>query len=216
MVNLIATEADGKRDITTVELGRPDQGGALKQYDLHLGKGSIYTHYGDDDYAIAFTQPGISEVGIRFETDEDATYTLSWDTENGEFSYLHLIDNITGIDTDCLTTSEYRFTAKTSDYKSRFKLVFGYTGVEENEDGASTGSATFAFLMGNELVVNCGPSTSSGTATLQMFDLMGRMVMQRQVSGTQTSIMMPDMPAGVYVLRLSGNNGTRTQKIVME
>ena len=216
LVNLIATEADGKRDITTVELGRPDQGGALKQYDLHLGKGSIYTHYGDDDYAIAFTQPGISEVGIRFETDEDATYTLSWDTENGEFSYLHLIDNITGIDTDCLTTSEYRFAAKTSDYKSRFKLVFGYTGVEENEDGASTGSATFAFLMGNELVVNCGPSTSSGTATLQMFDLMGRMMMERQVSGTQASIMMPDMPAGVYVLRLSGNNGTRTQKIVME
>jgi len=219
LVNLIATEEDGNRDIVTVELGRPEVGGAFKQYDMHLGKGCIYTHYEDADYAIAFTLPGLSEIGIRFETDEDATYTMTWDMENGEFSYLHLIDNITGSDIDCLTATEYRFTSRTNDYKSRFKLVFEYTGVEEQEDGPSTGSGTFAFMMGDELVVNCGPSTglgTAGTATLQMFDMMGRLVMQKTVSGTQTTIAMPEMTAGVYVLRLSDNNGSRVQKIVIE
>ncbi|MBQ6683885.1 MAG: hypothetical protein IJM74_07265, partial [Bacteroidales bacterium] len=166
LVNLIATEEDGNRDITTIELGRPEVGGAFKQYDLRLGTSCIYTHYEDADYAIAFTRPGLSEIGIRFETDEDATYTLTWDMENGEFSYLHLIDNMTGIDIDCLTATEYRFTSRPSDYKSRFKLVFEYTGVEEQEDGPSTSSGTFAFMMGNELVVNCGPSTpSTGSGT---------------------------------------------------
>jgi len=186
---------------------------------MHLGKGCIYTHYEDADYAIAFTLPGLSEISIRFETDEEATYTMTWDMENGEFSYLHLIDNMTGSDIDCLTATEYRFTARPSDYKSRFKLVFEYTGVEEQEDGPSTGSGTFAFMMGNELVVNCGPSTGSGTAgtaTLQMFDMMGRLVMQKTVNGTQTTIAMPEMTAGVYVLRLSDNNGSRVQKIVIE
>ena len=71
--------------------------------------------------------------------------------------------------------------------------------------------------MGNELVVNCGPSTGSGAATLQMFDMMGRQVMSTTVSGTQTTTMLPDVTAGVYVLRLiDKTNGTRTQKIVIE
>ena len=209
LVNLIATEEDGNRDITTIELGRPEAGGAFKQYDMHLGKGCIYTHYEDADYAIAFTLPGLSEIGIRFETDEDATYTLTWDMENGEFHYLHLIDNLTGIDIDCLTTTEYRFKAKASDYKSRFKLVFEYTGVEENEDGPSTGSGTFAFIMGNELVVN-------GEGYFQMFDLAGRLVMTETMSGTQTTAVLPDVPTGVYVIRLTNKKGTRVQKMVIE
>ena len=212
LINLIVTEDDGNRDIATIELGRPEAGGAIKQYDLHLGTGCIYSHYEDQDYAIAFTQPGISEVPVRFETDEDATYTLTWDMENGEFSYLHLIDNMTGSNIDCLQEREYRFTSKTTDYKSRFKLVFEYTGVEENEYGPSTGSGTFAFIMGNELVVNGGPSTGSGAAALQMFDMMGRQVMTKNVSGVQTTIMLPDVPAGVYILRMND----RVQKIIIE
>ena len=216
LVNLIATEEDGNRDITTIEVGRPDRGGAFKYYDMHLGKGCLYTHYEDQDYAIVFTQPEVDQVSVRFETDEDANYTMTWDTENGEFSYLHLIDNITGSDIDCLQDREYRFTSKVTDYKSRFKLVFGYTGVDENEeDGPSTGSGTFAFMMGDELVIN-GPSTGSGTALLQMFDMTGRMVMQQSVSGTQTTVSLPDLTAGVYVLRLSDRNGSRVQKIVIE
>ena len=212
LINLIVTEDDGNRDIATIELGRPEAGGAIKQYDLHLGTGCIYSHYEDQDYAIAFTLPGISEVSVRFETGADAAYTLTWDMENGEFSYLHLIDNMTGSNIDCLQEREYRFTSKTTDYKSRFKLAFEYTGVEENEDGPSTGSGTFAFIMGNELVVNGGPSTGSGAAALQMFDMMGRQVMTKNVSGVQTTIMLPDVPAGVYILRMND----RVQKIIIE
>ena len=122
------------------------------------------------------------------------------------------ITDMTGSNIDCLQEREYRFTSKTTDYKSRFKLAFEYTGVEENEDGPSTGSGTFAFIMGNELVVNGGPSTGSGAAALQMFDMMGRQVMTKNVSGVQTTIMLPDVPAGVYILRMND----RVQKIIIE
>ena len=217
LVNLIATDGDGKSDITIVELGRPDKGGAVKAYDLHLGKGCLYTRYEGEDYAIAFTQPGITEVGIRFEADEEATFTMTWDIENGEFGYLHLIDNLTGTNTDCLSASEYHFNATPDDYKSRFKLVFDYTGIEENEeDGPSTGSGTFAFQMGDQLVVNGGPSTGSGTALLQMFDVTGRLMMEKTIAGAQTTTALPDLSTGVYVLLLKGTNGTQTQKIVIE
>jgi predicted outer membrane repeat protein len=208
LVNLIVTEDDGNRDIVTVELGRPETGGAFKQHDLRLGMGDIYVRYEDQDYAIAFTQPGISEVGVRFESEEETDFTMTWDMENGEFSYLHLIDNMTGADIDCLHATEYHFTSRPSDYKSRFRLVFDYTGLEEDAMPAEE-STPFAFMMGDELVVN-------GEGTLQMFDMMGRQVMQSAVSGTQTVTALPQTTAGVYVIRLSNKNGTRTQKIVIE
>lgn len=209
LVNLIVTEESGNRDLCTVELGRPDKGGLVKAKGVKAGKGSIYCHYDDEDYAIVFTQPGISEVGIRFETPEDDTFTLTWDTENGDFGYLHLIDNKTGNDIDCLTTNEYRFSANADDYKSRFRLVFNYTGVEENgQDGPSTGLGSFAFVMGNELVVN-------GEGRLEMIDMLGRVIKTETLNGVQSTTALP-ATAGVYVLRLTGKDGVRVQKMIVE
>ena len=207
LVNLIAYDADGNRDLTTIELGRPDKGGALKANDLGTGTGSIYTHYEDEDYSIVFTQPGINSVAVRFETAEDASYTMKWDTENGSFSYLHLIDNITGIDVDCLSSDEYRFSSKTSDFKSRFKLVFDYTGVEENET-PSTDSASFAFVMDGNLVVN-------GEGNLEIVDLNGRVLSATRLSGTQSCVTLPNVASGLYMLRLSSEMGVRMQKIII-
>ena len=138
---------------------------------------------------------------------------MTWNTQNGEFSYLHLIDNMTGTDIDCLSKSEYKFTAQVSDYNSRFRLMFGYTGIEENgEDGPSTGSGTdtaFAFIMNGELVVN-------GTGLMQLIDLNGRMLTSYNINDAQSTVALPDIPAGLYVLRLITENGTRTQKIILE
>lgn len=209
LVNLIATDEDGKRDFTTVELGRPDRGGALKAYDLHLGKGCIYTHYEDEDYSIAFTQPGLAEVGIRFEADEEATFTMTWGTQNGDLDYLHLKDNITGTDIDCLTTEEYRFTATPDDYKSRFRLMFGYTDIEEPEVPEPVeGPTSFAFQMGSQLVVN-------GEGYLEMIDMLGRIVRTETLHGSQSMVSMPHGTTGVYVLRLTSKGVTRVQKIVV-
>lgn len=211
LVNLIVCDDEGKRDIVTIELGRPDKGGAKVMRNMLVGKGLIYCRYNDEDYAIAFTQPGMNEASIRFETTEDCIYTLTWDAENGEFAYLHLIDNITGSDIDCLTTSEYRFTSKTTDYTSRFRLLFDYTGVEENgEDGLSTGSDTsaFAFQMGDKLVVN-------GEGTLQLIDMNGHMMNEWNALGTQSTVNLPHVAQGIYLLRLIGKDRTKIQKIVI-
>ncbi len=213
LVNLMATDGYGNRDIVTVELGRPDKGGALKHDAWRTGKGSLWCRYEDEDYALVFTQPGLEYANIRFACDEDGEYTMTWNTQNGEFNYLHLIDNITGADIDCLSKSEYKFTAHASDYNSRFRLVFDYTGIEENgEDGPSTGSGTdtaFAFIMNGELVVN-------GTGLMQLIDLNGRMLTNYNINDAQSTVTLPDIPAGLYVLRLITENGTRTQKIILD
>ena len=212
LVNLMATDANGNRDIVTVELGRPDKGGALKQDAMHSGKGSLWCRYEDEDYALVFTQPGLDAANIRFASDEDGEYTMTWSTHNGEFSYLHLIDNITGADIDCLQKTEYKFLATTTDYKSRFRLVFDYTGIEENEDGpsTSTGAETFAYYANGEIHLT---GTHDGKARLQNIDMTGRTIVSRDgVHTVSTNTMAP----GVYVLRLTDGNGTRIQKIILD
>jgi len=82
-----------------------------------------------------------TEVPINFKAEENGTYTLNFSAEQVSFSYLHLIDNLTGADVDLLNAGDcgsgsamttegmsYTFTAKTTDDASRFRLVFATSG----------------------------------------------------------------------------------------
>jgi hypothetical protein len=206
LVNLFVSETNGNSDMVTVELGRPDEGGAKLMQGLRAGNAKIWCHYNDKDYAVAYTQPGITEAAVRFESVEDTEYTMRWSTYNGEFSYLHLIDNMTGADVDCLSATEYRFNAKPSDYKSRFRLVFDYTGIEE--DTAAEAAPNFAFMMNDELVV-------TGEGLLQVFDMNGRMLVSKELHGVQTTLALPNVANGVYVMRLTEGSQSRIQKMVI-
>ena len=207
MVNMAVEDERGRRDYTTVELDRPDEGGGEKIRGLHAGDASLWVSYGGQDWQVAFTKPGLREVPVRFEAYKDGTYTLSWETHNGYFSYMHLIDNLTGTDIDCLQADEYRFEATTHDYTSRFRLVFEFTGVEENDE-PTEGPTSFAFMMGDELVIN-------GEGMLEMFDLNGRCIFSETLHGTQSTVSLPQTASGVYILRLTANQQTRTQKMVI-
>ena len=144
---------------------------------------------------------------MNFKAKENGTYTLSVNPEGAEMAYLHLIDNMTGADVDLLAgcgdarhcVSTYTFTAKTTDYTSRFKLVFAVN------DGSSTGSETFAFISNGNLIVN-------GEGMLQVIDMMGRVIVSRDAARyVSTNGMAP----GVYVLRLIDGENIKVQKIVI-
>ena len=208
LVNLICYEPSGHRDFTTVEVNRPELGGGSKMQNLRTGYASIYAHFEDNDYQTLFTPMGVSTVPVWFETEEDGVFTLRWNTLHGDFNYLHLIDHIMGTDIDCLTTDEYIFEAKTSDYESRFRLVFDCVGMEEYEED-DLNSATFAFQMGDELVIN-------GEGMLQMFDISGRCLMSTQTMGQQSSVSLPKTAAGLYLLRLTTDSQVKVQKMVIK
>ena len=211
LVNLFAEDAKGNHDMVTVELGRPDKGGAPKQQALCASTGSLWCSYEGENYAIAFTQPGLNAANIRFASVEDAEYTMTWNTQNGEFSYLHLIDNITGADIDCLTTEKYEFTSRTTDYTSRFRLVFGYTGIEEpSVPEPVEGPTPFAYYANGEIHL---VGADACDASLQIIDMTGRIIVSRDAARhVSTNGMVP----GVYILRLTTDTGSRTQKIILE
>ncbi len=206
LVNLFCYDAEGHYDVTTVEMNRPELGGGSKLKDKRNGNSLIYARLEDEDYQTLFAPTGTSTVPVRFEPSQDGVYTMRWGTLHGDFHYLHLVDNMSGADVDMLRSEEYRFEATTSDYISRFKLVFEVTDVEENPIEAE--ATTFAFCMGDEIIVN-------GTGYLEVFDVQGRRLSAKRLVDAQSSVSLPNVATGIYFLRLSDDKQVRTQKMVI-
>ena len=192
-----------------------DEGTTLPKF--RFGEHSvIYIPQGGEEYAIAYSE-GQGEMPLNFKATKDGEYTLSVNPEGVEMAYLHLVDNLTGADVDLLQpetviagenpqspTPSYIFTAKVTDYESRFRLVFA----TNNEDGPLTGSEAFAFFSnGNWIIAN------EGSATLQVIDINGRILSSESINGSVSKAI--DATAGVYMIRLINGENVKVQKIVV-
>jgi len=205
LVNLICTDSDGKREVSVIEVERPETAGSLKLKGLMSAKGNMYIHWDNDDLSNIFIDHTPDYVPVWFDAVEDGVFTITWSTANADFGYLHLVDNMTGADIDCLTDDSYTFEAHVTDMSGRFRLVFSPLGIDEEttEQGEN-----FAFIVGNELVV-------TGEGELSLIDLNGRILATEYVHGVQSHITMPKVAEGMYMLRLANANGVKVQKIVI-
>ena len=198
-------QAQGPQQVIDRARVRFGEGQALNKFNLKPNGTKLFIKQGLQDYAVVYAEMQ-GEVPVNFKVAENGSYTLSVNHENTEMNYLHLIDNMTGADVDLLQTPEYTFEAKTDDYASRFRLVFS----TDDENGASTGSASFAFINNGNIII----TDNVEGATLQVIDMMGRVIVSREgdVSG---NISTNGMTAGVYVLRLISGENVKTQKIMI-
>jgi len=200
------------------------EGGSLKKLSLNEIRTKVYAMHDHQEVAIV---PCVgNEQPVSFKAAKNGQYTLTVNVNNMEFDYLHLIDNLTGADIDLLhpetviagedpqiedstTQSEsiskpsYTFTAKTTDYASRFKLVFSVSGDENDED------APFAFINNGDIVI-IGADAGS---TLQIVDVLGHILVSRDAA---RHVSTSGMAKGVYILRLINGDDVKTQKIIIE
>lgn len=208
LVNFLVLDSEGNGDIAVLELDRDNNEGALK---MRMGDctGRISLGYDGEEYGILFRTEMEDYQPLHFKASEAGTFTLTWNTANGQFSELTLIDNIAGTTTDMLSRDSYSFEANPDQYRARFKVVIGdYKDIEEfEEDSPSTDTETFAFVMGDELVVN-------GEGRFEVIDMLGRVIKTETMTGSQSRTVLPDT-TGVYVLRLTNKNGTKVQKMVV-
>ena len=182
-------------------LVKRNEGNDFEKISLRDNRTKIFAAKDKEELAIVVCND--DEQAVNFKTVKNGTYTLSVTLQDMEADYLHLIDNLTGNNVDLLVNPTYTFEAKTTDYTSRFRLVFS---PEENENG---NSESFAFIANDEFVI-----ANEGIATLQVIDLTGRILSTETING---SFIKPiNMSSGVYMLRLINDNDVKTQKIVVE
>ena len=178
---------------------RFDEGHQLPKFQLRKNSTKVFIPQEGKDYAVVRSEE-IGALPVNFKAENSGTYTLSFTTEEMHFAYLHLIDNMTGNDVDLLATPSYSFNAKTTDYESRFKLVFA-TGNNSTDDN-------FAFYSNGSFVIN-----NEGIATLQVFDINGRILNSESINGC-TNIEV-NAASGIYMFRLVSGNDVKVQKVVV-
>ena len=208
-----------------------DGGEPLEKFTLRENGTKIYATQDNQDMAVVviasdseanrrFDAKSIqkNEQPVNFKTAKNGTYTLNVNVENMDLDYLHLIDNMTGADIDLLSPSlraqrsnlwdqgDYTFTATPADYASRFRLVF-------NANDEADGDAPFAYIDASGNIIITG---DAGTASLQVIDVMGRIVRTVGLPQCDSRTTTTGMTPGVYVLRLIDGENVRTQKIVID
>ena len=198
------------------------EGNELGKFYFGEQNANLYIPQGTEEYAIAFSE-GQGEMPLNFKANADGQYTISVNPEGVEMRYLHLIDNMTGTDVDLLaakvpelvegpacnqggvstgSTTSYTFTAKVTDYESRFRLVFVCGDANDDNDGDNA----FAFIdASGNIIVN-------GEGTLQVIDVTGRVI---HSGDAMNRVSTGGMTPGVYVLRLINGNDVKTQKIIV-
>ena len=194
MINMTLSCANKNVDQVRVRFG---QGHNLQ----HMGfrnNSKVYMPVDGNDCAVVYTE-NQGEQPVSFKAEENGTYTLSITTEDVNFGYLHLIDNMTGNDVDLLSTPSYTFEARTTDYTSRFKLVFATGNADDN----------FAFYSNGSFVIN-----NEGNATLQVIDINGRILSTENINGC-TNVNFNAAP-GVYMIRLVNGDNVKVQKVVVK
>lgn len=179
---------------------RFDEGDQLPKFQLNPSNTKLYITQGNVNFAVVHGEDN-GELPVNFKAEHNGTYTLNVETDGIEMTYLHLIDNITGADVDLLECSSYTFDAKTSDYTSRFKLVFDCWDTNDNNE-------TFAYINNGNIIVN-----NMGNAIVQVIDIMGRIISSESINGS-ASINFNET-SGIYLLRLITGNDVKVQKVVV-
>ena len=205
LVNLYLSSEHGCTDVTVVEFERPKWGGALKMKDLRMGNGVFYAQHDDTHYAALFAKKGAERVPLWFEAKEDDVFTIKWETANGDFQTMYLVDNMTGARCDMTEMDCYSFQGHVGDYRSRFYITFNVTDVEEHEEDIAH---DFAFYDGSQWVV-------TGNGDLEFIDLEGRVLSRTRMNGGQSRLILPNVASGIYLFRLTNGQETKIQKIIV-
>lgn len=176
------------------------EGNNLQKLTLNPNAPHVFFREEGKDFANIYVND-VNQLPLYFTTREYGQYTINVKLENMSCEYLHLIDNLTGMDIDLNATPSYTFTANSSDYACRFKLVFEGTGLEEN-----AATENFAIVEGKRVIIPIIEHESQ----LEIIDLTGRVISSQKVNGSFDQTL--NVKAGIYLLRMNG----KIQKIVVK
>ena len=200
--NSIRIEVSKDNKLVDRLIVKDSEGQSLEKLNLNEKRTQVFAIQDQKEVSIVPCEG--NEQPFSFKASKDGNYTINVDAEDMEFSYLHLIDNLTGNDVNLLIEPIYSFEAKTTDYASRFKLVFAFGSSEDPE------SDSFAFLNSSGNLTIYG---IDGEATLQVLDVLGHVLSSEQFSGSYEKKL--NVAPGVYMLRLIHGDDVKVQKIVV-
>ena len=197
-INLIATSNTGNDNVIIRFAGEETEGfNKLDNFDKGIAE--IYVENNNGRYAILSYDEKATEIEVNFHANQMGNYTIAAITE-GDFRNVVLVDRLSGIETN-LMIEDYNFTATSGDNAKRFLIKI-------DNGHQSSDNANFAYQSGEELVVEA-------EGTVQIIDIMGRIVYCDDVESTNNRINVSNFNNGTYVVRVINENEVKVQKIIL-
>lgn len=156
------------------------------------------------DYALATMSQDVTEIPVTFKAAQMGEYTIGVEARDCEYSTMTLVDRLSGIETNLLL-EDYTFIAKSGDNSDRFVIRLA------KDNGSNNGSENFAYINNGMMFIN----NIAGQAVINVYDVTGRPVAEYNVAES-ASISTSDFAAGMYIIRMSDENGVKVQKIIVE
>ena len=130
-------EAPVKNAMLTLNLSGPnfsdramvrfDESGMLPKLQIDNNSTKLYITQNNTDYAVVRSE-GKGELPVGFKAESNGTYTLSFTSEGVGFTYLHLIDHMTGAEVDLLAgdsaSATYSFESQAGNFAKRFTIIY--------------------------------------------------------------------------------------------
>ena len=164
----------------------------------------VYIPVDGVNYAIATMSYDVNEIPVSFKAATMGEYTIGAEAQNCEYAMMTLVDRFTGVETNLLI-EDYTFMATSNDNAERFiiKLAMSNSNDGDNEN--------FAFINNGMMYIY----NIEGQGVVNVYDVTGRPVAEYNVAES-ANISTSDFAAGVYIIRMSDENGVKVQKIVVE
>jgi len=210
-LSVTAPENAGKDEILLDFGHENNQGGAEKWYSMNATAPSLYVPTAEKDYSISFltTTEDNPIVPIAFKAGLDGEYSIQAEFNTAAFSSVKLMDQLSNTVHELNGNSTYSFTATTDDDPNRFKLSFGFLGINNPDAAAGVHVYTYDNLLYIE-------TPSSEVASVNVHNALGQLVMQARTAGnTLSSFNVSTLGTGVYVVNVSLNQAVVSQKVVI-
>ena len=107
------------------------EGRGLPKFQFMESGIKLFIQQDGKNYAVVWTD-GVGELPICFKAGESGDYVLNFSIEGMDFSYLHLIDILNGVDLDLLQQSSYTFKVSREVNEMQFRLIYN-SGGEGNQ-----------------------------------------------------------------------------------
>ncbi len=194
-LSITVTQQTSKRGVAAISdkaIVSFNEGCKLGKFYFKQQDANIYIPQDGRDYAIVYSDRN-GEIPLHLKATKVGYFTIIFDGMS--LKGVRLFDKIENVTIDLGVENKYTFIGAPNDRKDRFVLLFD--GTSEN------GNDIFAYQNGSDIIV-------SGEGELRVFDVMGRLVMTRQIHGVETC-HGASLQTGVYIFILNG----KTQKIVV-
>lgn len=152
------------------------------------------------------------DLGIHSSQVGDAEFTIDGIDDFGVYESIVLKDNVLGNIYDLKTVSNIKFSKTSKDnLESRFSLFF--SGKSSSiEEGDKVSQPFIVSIRGGEMLIE---STDRLLHTIELFDASGRLRgVARNIEAQSSRLSIINLDSGIYVLRVTGENGAETMKVV--